>query len=81
VASDGLWDVMCERDTPLLASQKTTAKSLTDLALNRWMQNWIYVEPTNTRPLAAIKMDKRQMKEKIQGGGDDIGIAVWSDCR
>ena len=81
VASDGLWDVMCERDTPLLASPKTTAKSLTDLALNRWMQNWIYVEPTNTRPLAAIKMDKRQMKEKIQGGGDDIGIAVWSDCR
>ena len=81
VASDGLWDVICDRDTPLLASPKTTAKSLTDLALNRWMKNWIYVEPTNTRPLTAIKMDKTHMKEKILGGGDDIGIAVWSDCR
>ena len=79
VASDGLWDVVGEEDTLLLASQKTTAKSLTDLALNRWIQEWIYVEPFNTLPLSTIKKDNMRMKEKIQGCGDDIGIAVWSD--
>lgn len=78
VASDGLWDVISNGDTSLLASPKTTAKTLTDLALNRWMQNWIYVDQANTRSLSEIKDDKTQMKEKIQGGGDDIGIGIWS---
>lgn len=79
VASDGLWDMVGECDGGFVASERATAATLTELALKRWLKEWIYVDPTNKLPISVIKRDPTIFREKIQGCGDDIGVAVWSD--
>jgi hypothetical protein len=68
-----------ECDNPFLASKRATAATLTDMVLKRWLKEWIYIDPTNKLPISVIKRDPTIIREKIQGCGDDIGVAVWSD--
>jgi hypothetical protein len=49
------------------------------MVLKRWLKEWIYIDPTNKLPISVIKRDPTIIREKIQGCGDDIGVAVWSD--
>ena len=43
VGSDGLWDLVCNTDTPFLASKDVDAKNLMEWIYCRWLQEWVYV--------------------------------------
>ena len=43
VGSDGLWDLVCNTDTPFLASKDVDAENLMGWIYDRWVQEWMYV--------------------------------------
>lgn len=69
VATDGLWDMICEADKLLLASPEATAVKLGDLADSRWKQEWNYKHPP---PHTTVSLG-----ERLSSNQDDVGIAVW----
>lgn len=64
VATDGLWDILCNDDYPII-SQMTT-QEIGELAIQRWTQTWEYTYQ------GSIKM-------QTFPEGDDIGIATWGN--
>ena len=77
VATDGLWDMMCDDDTELIAT--SSAEELADIATSRWEQEWDYMYPNprvyiGTDQEHTIKTSKQKMGS---GEKDDIGVAVW----
>ena len=76
-ATDGLWDMMCDEDTELIA--RASAEELADIATGRWEQEWDYTYPNprvyiGTDQEHTIKTSKQKMGS---GEKDDIGVAVW----
>jgi serine/threonine protein phosphatase PrpC len=79
VATDGLWDMMCEEDTDILTT--STATELADIATARWGQEWDYTYP-NPRVYRGTDQEHTiQTSKQIMGKGqmDDIGVAVWRE--
>ena len=77
VATDGLWDMMCDDDAQIIAN--SSAEELADIAMKRWEQEWDYTYP-NPRTYKETELEStivttKQKMEKEQK--DDIGIAVW----
>ena len=77
VATDGLWDMICDDDVDLLVT--SSAEELADIATNRWEQEWNYTYP-NPRVYKGTKLEDTIETKKQKMGADqkdDIGIAVW----
>jgi len=77
VATDGLWDMMCDEDADIIAS--STAEELADIAAGRWEQEWDYTYP-NPRVYKGTDQEHTIVSSKQKmgpGEKDDIGIAVW----
>lgn len=72
VATDGVWDMMCDQDTPFLASPDVGVDAIANLAARRWGQEWTYVHPPP---------EKRTSQEFISDSRDDIGVAIWYSIR
>ena len=68
VASDGFWDMISPSDITLLASPYYDAKKLTNIAVTRWNQEWIYLHPGDKGTHTI---------ETIQTQMDDICVGVW----
>ena len=64
VATDGLWDILCDDDYQTI-SQMTT-QEIGGLAIHRWTQTWEYTYQGSTNMQAFPE-------------GDDIGIATWGN--
>lgn len=64
VATDGLWDILCDDDYQTI-SQMTT-QEIGELANQRWTQTWEYTYQGRT--------DMQTFPE-----GDDVGIATWGN--
>ena len=56
-ASDGLWDVLMEKDNQHLINRNNNAKDLVDMAYQRWEQDWNYV--WRGRSMGKQKLDRR----------------------
>jgi serine/threonine protein phosphatase PrpC len=69
IGSDGLWDMICEEDNPIMASSYTDAYDLLNLASTRWEQKWVYECP----------IKKIKLQDKTIPRGDDIGVAVFQE--
>tara|TARA_Y100001958_G_scaffold157996_1_gene154583 strand:+ start:268 stop:1179 length:912 start_codon:yes stop_codon:yes gene_type:complete len=77
VATDGLWDMICDDDEGLIAT--SSAEELADIATNRWEQEWDYTYP-NPRVYKGTELEYTIETKKQKMGADqkdDIGIAVW----
>jgi len=51
VGSDGLWDLMCNTDTHILASEYTDAENLMEWIYCRWRQEWNYFHSTRIQKI------------------------------
>lgn len=56
-ASDGLWDVLMEKDNEYLINRNNKAKDLVNMALERWKQEWDYI--WNGKNTGKQKLDRR----------------------
>ena len=77
VATDGLWDMMCDDDRGLIAC--SSAEKLADIASSRWEQEWDYTYP-NPRVYKGTDLEHtiETIKQKMSADQkDDIGIAIW----
>lgn len=77
VATDGLWDMMCDADAQLIAT--SSAEELVDIAMKRWEQEWDYTYP-NPRVYKGTELEDTIKTSKQKMGADqkdDIGVAVW----
>lgn len=51
IGSDGLWDMVCDTDTPLLSSKETTAEEIMEWVYSRWIQEWTYIYGNNKQKI------------------------------
>ena len=74
IATDGLWDMVSERDDIFLGNPETTVKQILDFAEGRWKQDWEYYD------LDAEQMgghtDKFEVTKFPEDNYDDIGVAI-----
>jgi serine/threonine protein phosphatase PrpC len=71
VATDGLWDMVCDKDDKVLGSfirdgMENAAKNIAQFAKSRWIQEWNYIFP-GTKISQKIVQKERDT--------DDVGIA------
>jgi serine/threonine protein phosphatase PrpC len=67
VASDGIWDMICDGDDSFLASAEQGAQEIANLAIHRWGQEWTYKHPPPST---------HSSREFISNSRDDIAIAT-----
>ena len=67
VGSDGLWDLVCNTDTPFLASKDVDAKNLMEWIYCRWLQEWVYVHISGNKKITFPNWNR-----------DDICIGVFT---
>ena len=69
MGSDGLWDMICNQDTPFISAESTSANDLSDFVIRRWTQKWKYVCPVN----------KTVVLDKTIPSRDDVAVTIFQN--